>query len=803
MGLASALNTALTGMTAAETTIDVVGNNLANANTVGFKSSSVSFATQFLQTTSLGSSATETLGGLNPTQIGLGVMVAAINVDFSQGTIQISSSSTDMAIQGEGFFIVQGSAGERLYTRNGVFTLNALNQLTTSTGNLLLGYGVNKNYEIDKTSGLRPITIPLGSKTVAQATRNVYLEGSLSPTGDLATSGQIIATGRLTDGSYTTPDVSTVTAGASPAPSLDGDGTTVGGGALTPGATYYYRLTTLDTVTGTESMYSNLTVSLDATENAVDITDLGTAGTTRRLYRSDDGGTTYYLVDEFAPADPTTYTDTGTITTTKMNTNTITGTYTYYVTYYNSDGMESAPSDPITATIGSDGRILLSSIPTDSTGEWDGGIRIYRNLSSAEGSKKYYEIADISITDYGTAATISYTDSALDSEIEENPLIDFYGPAISDTTLATDVLQWNGEEYVPVFTTGTLQFTGSKGNVTLATKSMTITAATKIGDILQFMSDSMGIVSPPGPDPDHPIPTDSSGLSPGYNITSDGKIEFISNSGTENAVSISLSDLKIVTTTETTNVNLQFNTEQTAVGESTTCDMVVYDSLGQAISVKLTCVLQSRTSSATIYRWYADSAQNISTTDGNSIAVGTGLMYFDGEGNFVSATNTQVQIARDGESAANSPLTFNFDFSAISGLATSSSSLAVSSQDGCSTGTLTSFIIGSNGIISGVFSNGTTRTLGQVVLARFANTSGLVQEGENLYSKGVNSGEPVTGTPGSQGLGEIVAGAQELSNTDIGSNLVDLILASTQYRGNTRVVSTVQDMLDELLALGR
>ena len=127
MGLASALSTALTGLTAAETTIDVVGNNLANSNTVGFKASQANFATQFLQTFSLGSGPTENSGGTNPRQTGLGTMVADITPDFSQGTIEISSSSTDMAIQGDGFFIVQGSQGEHLYTRNGVFKINASN----------------------------------------------------------------------------------------------------------------------------------------------------------------------------------------------------------------------------------------------------------------------------------------------------------------------------------------------------------------------------------------------------------------------------------------------------------------------------------------------------------------------------------------------------------------------------------------------------------------------------------------------------------------------------------------------------
>ena len=94
MGLASALNTALTGMQAAETQVDVVGNNLANSQTVGFKESEPIFATQFLQTQSLGSPPSDSNGGTNPRQIGLGTRVAEIRPDFTQGTISISSAPT-------------------------------------------------------------------------------------------------------------------------------------------------------------------------------------------------------------------------------------------------------------------------------------------------------------------------------------------------------------------------------------------------------------------------------------------------------------------------------------------------------------------------------------------------------------------------------------------------------------------------------------------------------------------------------------------------------------------------------------
>jgi flagellar hook protein FlgE len=156
MGLASALSTALTGLAASESMVDVAGNNVANANTVGFKQSSAVFTTQFLQTMNLGTAPSGDQGGTNPEQVGLGTQVATITPDFSQGTVATSSSPTDLAIQGNGFFIVQGSSGNTLYTRNGQFTLNSANQLVNTTGQTLLGNGVNSDYQINSTT-LQPL----------------------------------------------------------------------------------------------------------------------------------------------------------------------------------------------------------------------------------------------------------------------------------------------------------------------------------------------------------------------------------------------------------------------------------------------------------------------------------------------------------------------------------------------------------------------------------------------------------------------------------------------------------------------
>src|SRR3954467_2192666 len=207
MGLQSAMTTALTGLQAAETTIDVVGNNVANSNTVGFKESNVLFATQFLQTQSIGSSPSTSSGGTNPRQVGLGVKVSEIAPNFTQGTIQVSSNPLDLAIQGDGFFIVQGSGGgsQQYYTRNGQFKTNAKNELTSVNGDRVLGYGINDDFVVD-TNKVVPLTIPLGGSAVAQETNNVNLVGNLQPGSDgVATTPGIIDSAILSDNTVEVP----------------------------------------------------------------------------------------------------------------------------------------------------------------------------------------------------------------------------------------------------------------------------------------------------------------------------------------------------------------------------------------------------------------------------------------------------------------------------------------------------------------------------------------------------------------------------------------------------------------------
>ncbi len=817
MGLASALSTALTGLTAAETTIDVVGNNVANASTVGFKASEAIFATQFVQTQSLGSGPTPTSGGTNPRQIGLGAKVAEIKPDFTQGTVEVSTNPSDLAIQGDGFFIVQGAQGEQLYSRNGIFKTNAENELVTINGNRLLGFGIDDDFNVHSTV-LVPLSIPLGAAAVANPTNEVILEGTLRPNGDIADTASIIQSEVLGDAAIPSPDMDY---GATPL-AVAGPGTSpttainAAAGALEAG-TFSYQVVFID-AQGNESPPSTATAGLAVAANdAIDLTAIptnpgGLPGeyVGRRIYRSLDGGDFKFLT-EINEMVTTAITDTASQASINGNATLFnppqppgSRTYSYRITYSNSLGSV-APSRPSPilgqVTVTGNTRVRLTDLPgvADIPAPYD-QINIYRTLATDD--TEYHLVAELT----PAAGKTTYIDGLDDATLVTNPELDFDGPQINfSSTLLLDVLKRTGTDtYQNLFDEeGTLQFTGIKGGRTLGTKEFDVTATSTVQDLINFMEDAMGIQE--DTDPVNPIPdslTSSGTIDPGGSVTN-GRIQFVGNNGVDNGLDIGLSGLTFLGNSgQISTVDLPFGEIQAASGETAVADFIVYDSLGIPVSIRLTAVQESRDGNTTTYRWFADSAENQTNGNNAQIAVGTGLITFDGEGNVISTSESTVSVDRETVSST-SPLEFELDFSKLSGLATDSSSLAASRQDGSPPGTLTSFIIGEDGAIRGVFSNGVTRDLGQVILARFANPGGLEQKGENLFASGVNSGLAIQGAPGQQGIGRLIAGAVELSNTDVGSNLIDLILASTQYRGNTRVIDAAQRLLDELLNLRR
>ena len=146
-------------------------------------------------------------------------------------------------------------------------------------------------------------------------------------------------------------------------------------------------------------------------------------------------------------------------------------------------------------------------------------------------------------------------------------------------------------------------------------------------------------------------------------------------------------------------------------------------------------------------------------------------------------------------------LSINWDLIA-SGYA-SPSSVGSQSQNGCTSGTIVDTKIDNNGVVSGVFSNGKSKPLYQVALANFANYSGLESVGSGLFEATAGSGAAVAGTANSGGRGSISAGSLEMSNVDLAQEFVKMITIQRAYQANSRVISTSDEMMQELNSLKR
>lgn len=187
------LMSGVSGARGHQTFLDVVGNNIANINTVGFKKSNVTFQDLLYQTHRGAMPPGEGRGGVNSVQVGLGVRVAAIETIHTQGNINFTGGNTDVAIQGEGYFVVM-DGNNRLYTRGGNFTIDSDNKVVQSgTGYRVQGFQMvpdpTNPLKYNRSSSLTDIAIPVGSKMEARATQTVGFRCNLdsrSPVVDAA-----------------------------------------------------------------------------------------------------------------------------------------------------------------------------------------------------------------------------------------------------------------------------------------------------------------------------------------------------------------------------------------------------------------------------------------------------------------------------------------------------------------------------------------------------------------------------------------------------------------------------------------
>jgi flagellar hook protein FlgE len=178
MSLIRSLFSGVSGLKNHQVMMDVIGNNIANINTIGYKGSRITFSELFTQTMREGSAPTGVNGGVNPVQIGLGSSVGSVDANMKQGSFQTTDSTTDLAINNSGYFVVS-KGGKNFYTRAGNFQKDGDGRLVNSTGAILQGKMADAFGVLPSGSILQNITIDSGMTSPPKATTKVVLQGNL------------------------------------------------------------------------------------------------------------------------------------------------------------------------------------------------------------------------------------------------------------------------------------------------------------------------------------------------------------------------------------------------------------------------------------------------------------------------------------------------------------------------------------------------------------------------------------------------------------------------------------------------
>jgi len=203
MALSTSLFAGVSGMSNFQSMMDVIGNNISNINTVGFKGSRVTFSDSFNKFVQAGTNPTETTGGTNSSQIGLGSKIGVIDRNWNQGTFEQTGIKTDLALQGQGMFVLK-SNGQTLYSRAGNFSFDANGQLVNSqSGAIVQGKVANENGIIPPGNNLEDIKIDTSLKLPAIATSNISWGGNLQSNSALTRSETVTLNGNIDSSSLT------------------------------------------------------------------------------------------------------------------------------------------------------------------------------------------------------------------------------------------------------------------------------------------------------------------------------------------------------------------------------------------------------------------------------------------------------------------------------------------------------------------------------------------------------------------------------------------------------------------------
>ncbi len=704
----SSLYSAVSGIQANGNEISVIGNNIANSNTVGFKASRASFE-NIMSTT---------LGGGSSSQVGRGVLTGSIMPIISQSSFDTTTSATDLAIDGTGFFVVNDKDGKSYYTRAGDFIFNKAGKLVSPSGYTVQGWAIDEKTG-EATGDIKDIDISSISSS-SKATSKISLGANLDSTYNAkfvlnSKNNKIVVNDGTGAGSKTYTIEEGVYTGDSLAEKLQSK----------LGLSDFNI--TFDNVTGKFNFANNTanTVTLNVTNSDF------TMGELLGLKIKDLNGD---------------------------------GSYT--------------SADDISIASG-------SAVKSSTTPE----LTTKTNKITTDNNKIVFDQDGTTYTATITTGTYSleeYVDST--SNTVKTPL----GKAIEDAL--NSAVDSNGNNPTDKFT---VDYDKTYGKFKITATNNSATDST-----IKFYWGDDTVSNDPGVD------TTAEQVLGFVKKTFDNENNpNVKNSFTLNVPANGSSSLSSVYAPNTVFDNSSYDYSST---------MNVYDTLGNPHNV----TIYFKKISENYWEWHATVSGDeldggLKDDNGNPqiYEVGNGgNLSFNSSGSLREATGLKdLYFNFSGGAKSMQNITLDFGTSTLSGGSgldgvtqfASSSTTFSQSQDGYGSGTLTGYNVSSDGIISGIYTNGEIKGLAKLALAKFKNPWGLSTVGKNLFEQSVDSGDAIIGAPNTGGRGKIVASALERSNVDIAEQFVKLISAQRAYQANSRVITTSDQLLMEVVNLKR
>ena len=809
----------VSGLKNHQTRMDVIGNNISNVNTTGFKSSRVTFADMISQTLTGASAPNGSIGGTNPKQIGLGSAVSSIDMLFTNGSVQSTGRNTDLCLSSPNSLFMLNTGSGTAYTRNGAFEFDADgNYVQSGTGYYVQGWMANESGTLDTGSNVGNITIPSGKSMASKASVAAKYSNNLN--------SEIATITSISGGTTKTETVLTLS---------NGRAVTVTSGSYAVGDTYPYQTPETHTVTG-----ETITVSSDNSPVTATLASGQTA----------------------TPSTMNPNWSYGYTTATDKATATASATQDVFVT----DGKTKAQlAVGQTATVGEKCFVGSSTPGTLVTGTSDAPIE----LTLADGTKHIindgssYRVGTDTYTYIDPVTSVPHTSNIIDAKREITiTAIDVLqkgggnGTEVKVGGIASHVTTTSGYTATPTpdnkvnlefadgsgveLTSGGPYAVGGRYETEKEVAAGTISeAATAAKGVKLYLSDgstvedtTTGLHYKVGDNYTlikNGVPTVVQIQGFSYvkridKITETSTITSFSNTKTENVTVKAVKNHESTEASAANPVTLKLSDGGTVTQTSGRYEkghslplvttLTIYDSLGAKHDVAVYFTKTGVTKDAlgnTISTWAVsldtshsvaghESTQTITGKDGKvtTITMPVATVTFDVNGKYSTGSSLPTLTMTNG---SGSPQTVSLDYSALTQYA--GSNTIAGKADGNASGTLSSVSIDKTGTITGTYTNGMRKTEAQVALQRFTNPGGLNKIGNSLYEDSNNAGRSGAPNTATNIGATITPSALEMSNVDIANEFTDMIITQRGFQSNSKIITVSDEMLETLVNMKR